>query len=64
MHAAEQAERDADRAMIQARDAVRAAREHVRALELEAKEEARLAKIKQDQAAHIGKSARGLGRHG
>jgi signal transduction histidine kinase len=62
VQAAEQAEREADRALRQAREAVREAREHVRALELEAKEEARLAKIKQTQAASIGKSARGLGR--
>jgi hypothetical protein len=60
--AAENAERDADRALIQARASVRAAREHVRQLELEAEEDARLAKIKQQQASQIGKRAKPLGR--
>ena len=41
---------------------MRDAREHVRALELEAREEARLAKIKQEQAMSLGKKAGGLGR--
>ncbi|KAH8816685.1 hypothetical protein F5884DRAFT_896437 [Xylogone sp. PMI_703] len=59
---AEAAERDADRALQQARQAVRLAREHVRKLEQEAAEEARLAKIKQDQAASISKRAKPLGR--
>ena len=40
---------------------MRDAREHVRALELEAREESRLAKVKADAAAGIGKSAKGLG---
>src|SRR4051812_41177288 len=44
---AEAAEREADRALEASRAAIRAAREHVRQLELEAKEEARRAKIKQ-----------------
>ncbi|KAF3396607.1 hypothetical protein DPV78_007414 [Talaromyces pinophilus] len=59
---AETAERDADRALVAARQAVRDAREHVKRLEAEAKEEARLAKIKQDQARSISKRARPLGR--
>lgn len=62
MQAAEEAERQADRALMAARSAVRDAREHVKQLEMEAAEEARLAKIKQHQAGEIGKSARGLGR--
>ena len=60
---AEAAERDADRALIQARAAVRDARAHVKRLENEAAEEARLAKIKQKQAANLGKRAKPLGRH-
>lgn len=59
---AETAERDADRALVAARQAVRDAREHVKRLEAEAKEEARLAKIKQDQAKSISKRAKPLGR--
>lgn len=62
VHAAEEAERQADRALIQARRAVQDAREHVKQIEREAAEEARLATIKQHQAADVGKSARGLGR--
>ncbi|KAF2834968.1 hypothetical protein M501DRAFT_989352 [Patellaria atrata CBS 101060] len=60
---AEAAERDADRALIQARGAVRGAREEVKRLEREAAEEARLAKIKQSQAKSISKRAKPLGRH-
>ena len=60
---AEQAERDADSALQRAKLSVRQAREEVKKLELEAKEEARLAKIKQDAAAGIGKRSDGLGRH-
>ena len=59
---AEQAEREADRALVEARTAVRQAREHVKALELEAAEQARLATIKQHQAADISKRAAPLGR--
>jgi hypothetical protein len=59
---AEAAEREADRALIAARESVRAAREHVRRLELEAEEEARLAKIKQHQAKDISKRGQQLGR--
>lgn len=58
---AETAEREADRALVAARQAVREAKEHVRRLEAEAKEEARLAKIKQDQARSISKRAKPLG---
>ncbi|RFU31834.1 hypothetical protein B7463_g4513, partial [Scytalidium lignicola] len=60
---AEAAEREADKALDQARQAVRMARDHVKRLEQEAAEEARLAKIKQNQAASISKRARPLGRH-
>ncbi|KAH8691458.1 hypothetical protein BGW36DRAFT_388367 [Talaromyces proteolyticus] len=61
---AEGAERAADKALVAARQAVKDAREHVKRLEKEAAEEARLAKIKQDQAASISKRAKPLGRHG
>ncbi|KAK0749028.1 hypothetical protein B0T18DRAFT_96420 [Schizothecium vesticola] len=61
---AEMAEREADRALLAARESVREAREHVRRLELEAEEEARLAKIKQHQARDISKRGKQLGRHG
>ncbi|KAJ4298354.1 hypothetical protein N0V88_003383 [Collariella sp. IMI 366227] len=60
---AEAAEREADRAMIAARESVREARDHVRRLELEAKEDARLAKIKQAQAKEVSKRGKHLGRH-
>lgn len=59
---AEAAEREADKALIAARTAVRQAREEVKRLELEAAEEARLAKIKQGQAASLGKRGKALGR--
>lgn len=62
VHQAEQAEKEADAALIQARAAVRDAREHVKALEREAEEEARLAKIKQAQAKDISKRGANLGR--
>lgn len=48
---------------MQARAAVREAREHIKRLEREAAEEARLAKIKQNQAKSISKRAKPLGRH-
>jgi hypothetical protein len=60
---AEAAERDADRALFVAKNAVREAREHVHRLEREAAEEARLAKIKQSEAKALGKKGRALGRH-
>ncbi|KAA8624149.1 hypothetical protein SMACR_09593 [Sordaria macrospora] len=59
---AESAERDADRALMAARESVRQAREHVRALELEAQEEARRAKIKQYHAKEVSKRGKQLGR--
>jgi len=59
---AEAAERDADRALLAARAAVREAREHVKKIEREAEEEARLAKIKQKQAGDLGKRGKQLGR--
>ena len=62
MLSAEAAEREADRAMLAARAAVKEARDHVRRLEREAAEEARLAKIKQTQAKAIGKRGKALGR--
>ncbi|KAK3939744.1 hypothetical protein QBC46DRAFT_141703 [Diplogelasinospora grovesii] len=60
---AETAERDADRALMAARESVRQAREEVRRLELEAEEEARLAKIKQYHAREVSKRGKQLGRH-
>lgn len=60
---AEVAERDADRALMAARAAVKDARNQVKALELEAKEEARLAKLKQRAAGDISRRARPLGKH-
>lgn len=59
---AEQAEQDADRALEEARRSVREARDHVRRLELEAKEEARRAKIKQFHVREVSKRAKPLGR--
>ncbi|KAH6628843.1 hypothetical protein F5144DRAFT_326815 [Chaetomium tenue] len=60
---AEAAEMEADRALIAARESVREAREHVRMLELEAKEEARRAKIKEHHAKEFSKRGKLLGRH-
>jgi len=60
---AEAAERDADRALVAARESVREAREQVRKLELEAQEEARRAKIKQYHAREVSKRGKQLGRH-
>ncbi|KAH8596092.1 hypothetical protein B0O99DRAFT_593931 [Bisporella sp. PMI_857] len=61
---AEAAEKEADKALNNARIAVRNARDHVKLLEREAAEEARLAKIKQKQAGALGKRGNLLGRHG
>ncbi|RDL35458.1 uncharacterized protein BP5553_07389 [Venustampulla echinocandica] len=61
---AEAAEKDADRALVQARHAVKDARDHVKRIEREAAEGARLAKLKQAQAHSISKRAKPLGRHG
>lgn len=60
--AAEEAEKAADRALVAARQSVKDAKEHVKKLEKEAAEDARLARIKQDQAASISKRAKPLGR--
>ncbi|KAH8886404.1 hypothetical protein GQ53DRAFT_750677 [Thozetella sp. PMI_491] len=60
---AEAAERDADHALMAARESVREAREHVKKLELEAKEEARRAKIKAYHAREVSKRGKQLGRH-
>jgi hypothetical protein len=62
VRAAEAAEAEADRALISARQAVKDARAHVKRIEVEAAEEARLAQIKQQKAAAIGKRAKPLGR--
>ena len=59
---AEAAEMEADRALIAARESVREAREHVRMLEVEAKEEARRAKIKEHHAKEFSKRGKLLGR--
>ena len=59
---AEAAEREADRALMAARNAVAEAKAMVRRLEEEAAEEARLARIKQEQAAKLGERAEPLGR--
>ncbi|PTB72670.1 hypothetical protein M440DRAFT_1465339 [Trichoderma longibrachiatum ATCC 18648] len=61
---AEAAEVEADRALGEARMRVRAAKDHVWRLEEEAKEEARRAKLKQEQAREVSKRGKGLGRHG
>lgn len=59
---AEAAEVEADRALDAARARVRDAKEHVKRLEEEAREEARRAKIKQHQARAVSKRGEGLGR--
>lgn len=59
---AERAEKEADRAMAEARARVREAKEEVKRMEEEAREEARRAKIKQDQAREVSKRGKGLGR--
>ncbi|KAI3326895.1 hypothetical protein HD806DRAFT_375209 [Xylariaceae sp. AK1471] len=61
--AAENAERDADRALVAARLRVREAREEVKRIEVEAAEEARRAKIKQYHAREVSKRGKQLGRH-
>lgn len=58
---AENAEREADKALIAARNAVAVAKAEVKKLEMEAAEEARLARIKQEQAAKLGERAEPLG---
>ena len=59
---AEQAERDAERALIHAKESVHDAKTHVRNLEVEAQEDARRAKVKQNAARDIGKHSSKLGR--
>ncbi|KAK5988215.1 hypothetical protein PT974_12355 [Cladobotryum mycophilum] len=59
---AEQAEIDADRALGEARMRVREAKDHLWRIEEEAKEEARRAKLKQEQAREVSKRGKGLGR--
>jgi hypothetical protein len=59
---AEAAEQDADKALMTARAAVREAKDQVKRLEREAEEEARVAKIKQKQAASLSKRGQLLGR--
>lgn len=59
---AEQAEMQADRALDAARRQVRDARDHVKMLEEEAREDARRAKIKQTQAKEVSKRGKHLGR--
>lgn len=59
---AENAEREADRALEMARREVREAREEVRRLEIEAREEARRAKIKAFHAKEVSKRGKALGR--
>ncbi|KAJ6114030.1 hypothetical protein N7523_007347 [Penicillium sp. IBT 18751x] len=59
---AEAAEKEADKALLASKRAVKEAREHIKHLEREAAEEARLARIKQDQAKSISKRAKPLGR--
>jgi len=61
---AEEAERQADRALIEARGMVKEAREHVKILEREALDDARRAKAKQAEAKIVSKAASSLGRHG
>ncbi|PBK73589.1 uncharacterized protein ARMOST_00410 [Armillaria ostoyae] len=61
---ASNAERDADRALSQARNSVKEAREHVKNLEREAREGTKRAKFKQAQSEVVSKTARALGRHG
>lgn len=59
---AEQAETDAERALMHARESVQDARQHVKNLEVEAQEDARRAKLKQQSAKEIGKMGSKLGR--
>ncbi|KAJ7933759.1 hypothetical protein B0H13DRAFT_1591961 [Mycena leptocephala] len=61
---AENAEAEADRALLQARAMVREAKDHVRVLEREAAMEAKRAQAKQAVSNDVSKSASGLGRHG
>ncbi|KAK3706620.1 hypothetical protein LTR37_012629 [Vermiconidia calcicola] len=58
---AEASERAADKALMEARASVKAAREEVRRIEREAAEDARKAKLKQKAAEDISKRGKGLG---
>lgn len=58
---AEVAEREADKALQHARMVAKDAREHVKGLEREAAEDARLAKLKQKESRAISKRAGKLG---
>ncbi|KAF7943869.1 uncharacterized protein EAE97_005939 [Botrytis byssoidea] len=58
-----QMEREADRALINAREAVAEAREHMRQLKLEMEAQAKALKVRQGQANNIYKRAKPLGRH-
>ncbi|PFH49748.1 hypothetical protein AMATHDRAFT_146954 [Amanita thiersii Skay4041] len=58
------AERLADKALMEARNKVREAKEHVRNLEQEAHEEAMRAKARHAEAKMVSKSAKGLGKYG
>lgn len=60
--AAEQAEKDADAALQQARLSVRDARDHVNRLVAEAEAEAKAARLKQQGAQDLGRRAQPLGR--
>lgn len=60
--AAEQAEKDADIALQQARHSVREARDHVNRLVAEAEAEAKAARLKQQGAQDLGRRAQPLGR--
>jgi len=60
---AEVAEKEADRALLEAKAASRSAREQTKILEREAAEEARLAKQKQHAARGITKRGKLLGKH-
>ncbi|KAB8304144.1 hypothetical protein EYC80_003564 [Monilinia laxa] len=60
---AEQMEREADRALVNAREAVAEAREHMRQLKSEMEAQAKALKVRQGQANNIYKRAKPLGRH-
>jgi len=60
---AENAEREADRALMAARESTRLARLHVKQLEIEAQEDSRRAAIKAKHAKEVSKRGKQLGRH-
>jgi hypothetical protein len=62
VHMAEQAEADAERALLHARETVADAKQHVRNLEIEAQEDERRARVKAEQAKELGKLGGKLGR--